>query len=136
MALIETILFVVQILVAIALCGLILLQHGKGADMGAAFGSGSSGSLFGAAGSANFLSRTTSILAAVFFLTSLGLTYLGTTHTRSRDAAQQGIMGDVPATKSVDVPKEVPGTPPAPAPAPATNSAPAEPAPKAGEVPK
>ncbi len=67
MALLETILFVAQVLVAIALCGLVLLQHGKGADMGAAFGSGSSGSLFGAAGSANFLSRTTAILAAVFF---------------------------------------------------------------------
>ena len=72
MAMLETILLVLQIVVAIALCGLILLQHGKGADMGAAFGSGSSGSLFGAAGSANFLSRTTAVLAAVFFLTSLG----------------------------------------------------------------
>jgi preprotein translocase subunit SecG len=114
----------------------VLLQHGKGADMGAAFGSGSSGSLFGASGSANFLSRTTAALAAVFFLSSLGLTYLGTTHTKSRDAAQQGIMGDVPATKSVDVPKEVPATPPVSAPAPATNTAPAAPAPKGGEVPK
>jgi len=122
--------------VAVSLCGLVLLQHGKGADMGAAFGSGSSGSLFGASGSANFLSRTTAALAAVFFLSSLGLTYLGTTHTKSRDAAQQGIMGDVPATKSVDVPKEVPATPPVSAPAPATNTAPAAPAPKGGEVPK
>ena len=54
---------------------LVLLQHGKGADMGAAFGSGSAGSLFGSAGAANFLSRTTAVLAAVFFATSLGLTY-------------------------------------------------------------
>ena len=83
MAILETVLFVVQILVAIALCGLILLQHGKGADMGAAFGSGSSGSLFGASGSANFLSRTTGALAAVFFVTSLGLTYLSTNKTES-----------------------------------------------------
>jgi preprotein translocase subunit SecG len=55
---------------------LVLLQHGKGADMGAAFGSGASGSLFGATGSANFLSRATAVLAAVFFLTSLGLVYI------------------------------------------------------------
>ncbi len=97
MALVETILFVVQVLVAITLCGLILLQHGKGADMGAAFGSGSSGSLFGAAGSANFLSRTTAILAAVFFLSSLGLTYLGMSHTKA--GSVQGVMQDVPATQ-------------------------------------
>lgn len=57
----------VHILVAIAIIGLVLMQHGKGADMGAAFGSGASGSLFGATGSANFLSRTTGVLAAVFF---------------------------------------------------------------------
>ena len=127
MALVETILFVLQILVAITLCGLILLQHGKGADMGAAFGSGSSGSLFGAAGSANFLSRTTAILAAVFFLTSLGLTYLGMGHAKS--GGVQGVMKDVPATKTVE------GTPAAPAP---VVPAPATPVPasKAGDVPK
>jgi len=127
MALVETILFVLQILVAITLCGLILLQHGKGADMGAAFGSGSSGSLFGAAGSANFLSRTTAILAAVFFLTSLGLTYLGMGHAKS--GGVQGVMQDVPATKTVE------GTPAAPAP---VVPAPATPVPasKAGDVPK
>ena len=134
MGFLESALLVVHLIVAISLCGLVLLQHGKGADMGAAFGSGSSGSLFGASGSANFLSRTTAALAAVFFLSSLGLTYLGTTHTKSRDAVQQGIMGDVPATKSVDVPKEVPATPSAPAPA--TNSTPVAPASKSGEVPK
>jgi preprotein translocase subunit SecG len=130
MALIETILFVVQILVAVALCGLILLQHGKGADMGAAFGSGSSGSLFGAAGSANFLSRTTAILAAVFFLTSLGLTYLRTTHTKT-GVMQQGVMQDAPATKAAE------GAAPAPAvPAPATPETPPASTSKAGEVPK
>ena len=148
MALVETILFVLQIVVAIALCGLILLQHGKGADMGAAFGSGSSGSLFGAAGSANFLSRTTAILAAVFFLTSLGLTYLGTTHARS-GIMQQGVMQDAPVTKAVDgtapvpAPTAAPGTAPATAPpttpavpAPATPAvAPGSPS-KAGDVPK
>jgi preprotein translocase subunit SecG len=71
----EFIVWVVHLLVAATVVGLVLLQHGKGADMGAAFGSGSSGSLFGASGSANFLSRTTAILATVFFITSLGLTY-------------------------------------------------------------
>lgn len=71
----EFAIWVVHVLVAIALIGLVLLQHGKGADMGAAFGGGASGSLFGASGSANFLSRTTAVLAAVFFLTSMSLTY-------------------------------------------------------------
>ena len=73
----------VHILVGAGIIGLVLLQHGKGADMGAAFGSGASGSLFGASGSANFLSRTTAILATVFFLTSLGLSYLATTRTQA-----------------------------------------------------
>ena len=73
---------VVHVLVAIAIIGLVLLQHGKGADMGSGFGGGASGSLFGATGSANFLSRTTAILAAIFFLTSLGLAYLATQRPR------------------------------------------------------
>src|SRR5512133_1461092 len=67
----------VQMLTALGMIGLILIQHGKGADMGAAFGSGSSGSLFGASGSANFLSRTTAVLAAVFFACTLMLAYFG-----------------------------------------------------------
>ena len=66
-----------QMLTALAMIGLILVQHGKGADMGAAFGSGGSGSLFGASGSANFLSRTTAVLAAVFFVCTLALAYFG-----------------------------------------------------------
>jgi preprotein translocase subunit SecG len=70
-----TLVLVLQILAALGMIGLILLQHGKGADMGAAFGSGSSGSLFGASGSANFLSRTTAVLAAVFFCCTLALAY-------------------------------------------------------------
>ncbi len=73
----ETLVWVVHIIVAIAVIALVLLQHGKGADMGAAFGSGSAGSLFGASGSANFLSRSTAVLATLFFLTSLGLAYFG-----------------------------------------------------------
>lgn len=71
----EFLLWIVHILVAVTVVGLVLLQHGKGADMGAAFGSGSSGSLFGASGSANFMSRATAVMATLFFLTSLGLTY-------------------------------------------------------------
>jgi preprotein translocase subunit SecG len=71
----EFLLWIVHILVAATVVGLVLLQHGKGADMGAAFGSGSSGSLFGASGSANFMSRATAVMATLFFLTSLGLTY-------------------------------------------------------------
>ena len=67
----------VQILSALGMIGLILVQHGKGADMGAAFGSGGSGSLFGASGSANFLSRTTGVLATVFFVCTLALAYFG-----------------------------------------------------------
>ncbi len=72
-----TIVLTVQMLAAMGMVGLILVQHGKGADMGAAFGSGSSGSLFGASGSANFLSRTTAILATVFFACTLALAYFG-----------------------------------------------------------
>ena len=96
----EGFLLVLHIGVALSICAFVLLQHGKGADMGAAFGSGSSGSLFGAAGSANFLSRTTAVLAAVFFLSSLGLTYLGSMRTTSKDALQQGVMGNVPKSDS------------------------------------
>lgn len=73
-----TILLAVQMLAAVAMIGLILMQHGKGADMGAAFGSGGSGSLFGASGSANFMSRTTAVLATVFFVCTLLLAYFGT----------------------------------------------------------
>ncbi|MDP2640501.1 MAG: preprotein translocase subunit SecG [Betaproteobacteria bacterium] len=82
---------VVHVMVALAIIGLVLLQHGKGADMGAAFGSGSSGSLFGATGSANFLSRTTAVLAAIFFATSLGLAYVAT----HRPKAGGGVMDAV-----------------------------------------
>ena len=78
----KTLIIVVQLLSALGVIGLVLLQHGKGADMGAAFGSGASGSLFGATGSANFLSRTTAVLAAIFFISTLALTYLGSYHSK------------------------------------------------------
>jgi len=74
----------IQIISAIAMIGLVLVQHGKGADMGASFGSGASGSLFGASGSANFLSRSTSFCAAVFFACTLGLAYFGTAGLSSK----------------------------------------------------
>jgi preprotein translocase subunit SecG len=72
----------VHVLIAVAIIGLVLLQHGKGADMGSGFGGGASSSLFGATGSANFLSRATAVLATLFFLTSLGLAYLATNKPR------------------------------------------------------
>ncbi|MFT3804609.1 MAG: preprotein translocase subunit SecG [Burkholderiaceae bacterium] len=75
MAIVMNVVMVLQVLAALGVIGLVLIQHGKGADMGAAFGSGSSGSLFGASGSANFLSRTTAVLAAVFFASTLALAF-------------------------------------------------------------
>ena len=127
MNMLETGLLIIHVLVAAAICGFVLLQHGKGADMGAAFGSGASGSLFGAAGSANFLSRTTAILAAIFFASSLGLTWFAT--TRSGEAGPpKGVMEKL-APKASDVPS-APGAAGAPA-----SSAPAAPASDASKVP-
>jgi preprotein translocase subunit SecG len=150
MPFLETLLLIVHLLVAVAICGFVLLQHGKGADMGAAFGSGSSGSIFGAAGSANFLSRSTAALATVFFLSSLALTWYGATRSAPRDVMQEGLMGKLPApTKAVDVPakpSDIPTAPsglggavPAADPAKAVPAAPAPasaPGSKSGEVPK
>ena len=81
MSLWTEIFIVLHVVVALAIIGLVLLQHGKGADMGSGFGGGASSSLFGATGSANFLSRTTAVLAAVFFTLSLALAYLATNRT-------------------------------------------------------
>jgi preprotein translocase subunit SecG len=112
MSMLETLLLVVHLLMAAGICGLVLLQHGKGADMGAAFGSGSSGSVFGAAGSANFLSRSTAILAALFFATSLGLTWFATSHgTAAKGVMQQGIVEKL-APKASDVPAAPGALPP------------------------
>lgn len=102
----ETLVWVVHVVTAAVLIGLVLIQHGKGADMGAAFGSGSAGSLFGSSGSANFLSRSTAVAATVFFITSLSLTYLN-----SRPVQEQGVMDKVDVQKlqqqSVPVPAAV-----------------------------
>jgi preprotein translocase subunit SecG len=93
---VETLVWVVHVLTAIVLIGLVLIQHGKGADMGAAFGTGSAGSLFGSSGSANFLSRSTAVFATIFFLTSLSLTYIYAHPTQS-----QGVMDKVDSSKIV-----------------------------------
>jgi len=103
----ETLFWIVHVIVAIAVIALVLLQHGKGADMGAAFGSGSSGSLFGATGSANFLSRSTAIMATLFFLTSLGLAYFGLQQHKPTSVLDRAA---VPATTTQPAaPAQVPG---------------------------
>jgi preprotein translocase subunit SecG len=107
----ELVVMVLHVVAALVVIGLVLLQHGKGADMGAAFGSGASGSLFGATGSANFLSRTTAVLAAVFFLTSLGLTYLSA--DKSRDRGVMATHKSEPATTPASTEKSVPVPSPA-----------------------
>lgn len=85
----------IQVLSALAIIGLVLLQHGKGADMGASFGSGASGSLFGASGSSNFLSKSTGVAATIFFVATLALAYLS-----SNRGAPVGVMDNLPAVKA------------------------------------
>ncbi len=95
-----TIVLALQMLSALIMIGLILVQHGKGADMGAAFGSGSSGSLFGASGSANFLSRTTAVLATVFFICTLALAYFGNLRPVSGGGSVLESAASTPAASS------------------------------------
>ncbi|WP_457676777.1 preprotein translocase subunit SecG [Thiolapillus sp.] len=95
----HTILVMVHLFLSIGLIGLILIQHGKGADAGAAFGSGASATVFGARGSANFLSRTTGILALLFFITSLTLAWMALNTAR-----ESGLMVDVPAEQTQEIP--------------------------------
>ncbi|MGZ3238434.1 MAG: preprotein translocase subunit SecG [Burkholderiaceae bacterium] len=99
-----TIIVIVQVLAALVIIGLVLLQHGKGADMGAAFGSGASGSLFGATGSSNFLSKSTGVAAAIFFGATLALAYFGSKH----NVVNGGVLENLPSA---------PVSAPAPAPA-------------------
>ncbi len=113
----------VHILVALSIIGLVLMQHGKGADMGAAFGSGASGSLFGATGSANFLSRTTGILAAVFFVTSLTLAYVASNKVKTTGS----VMQETVQSQSVSTPAEAGSEAP---------KAPTETGSKAKDIPK
>lgn len=108
----EVLILVVHVMAALGIIGLVLLQHGKGADMGAAFGSGSSGSVFGSAGSANFLSRTTAVLAVIFFVSSISLTVFST-----KKADHKGVMTQpVDPAQPQSLPSQIP-TPPASAPA-------------------
>jgi preprotein translocase subunit SecG len=127
-----TLILAVQLLSALAMIGLVLIQHGKGADMGASFGSGASGSLFGATGSANFLSRSTAACATVFFLCTLALTYLGSAGrtadsgrsvldgapVQTAPAASSAALPAGPASAATGVP--APMSNPVPAPIPAT----------------
>ena len=116
------IVIVIQVVTALIIIGLVLLQHGKGADMGAAFGSGASGSLFGATGSANFLSRATAIAAGVFFVATLALSFIGS----RPHAGGAGVMDQAPVKTNA--------APAAPATAPAQE--PAKAAGQAADIPK
>lgn len=116
-----TILIVIQVIAAIALIGLILIQHGKGADAGASFGAGASQTVFGSSGSGNFLTRMTAILATVFFVTSLGLAYVGKQSTSTESslftvpAVETVVDDDLPVsieTKPID--EDLPEVPVAP----------------------
>jgi preprotein translocase subunit SecG len=112
MSVLVNVILAVQMLAALGMIGLILVQHGKGADMGAAFGSGSSGSLFGASGSANFLSRSTAVLAAVFFVSTLALAYFGNARPASSGSVLETPAVVAPASGGVDA---VPAAPVVPA---------------------
>ena len=117
----ESILVVVHLLLAIGLVVLILMQHGKGADMGAAFGSGASASVFGSRGAANFLSRSTAVLATVFFITSLALAYFAM-QSSEPETLMEGVVApaaveqesDLPPIGDLPVVPEVPATDDAP----------------------
>lgn len=94
---------IIQVIAALTIIALVLLQHGKGADMGAAFGSGSAGSLFGSSGSSNFLSRCTAVAAGVFFIATMALVYVSNHESGSQSA---GLMDQVqqPAKPASEVP--------------------------------
>ena len=105
---IQTIMFVLQVLVALSLIGFILIQHGKGADAGAAFGSGASSTIFGARGSGNFLSRATAVLAFVFLANSLGLGYIATQRVKTEPTLLQQQADSVIMQEQVDTPASPP----------------------------
>ena len=122
----ESILVIIHLFLAIGLVGLILVQHGKGADMGAAFGSGASASVFGARGASNFLSRSTAILATAFFVTSLALAYFA---MQNREPATLMEASPAPAGVESAIPQapvtiDLPDVPDVPAAAPAGDSVP------------
>ena len=106
-----TVMIVLHVVIALAIIGLVLLQHGKGADMGSGFGGGASASLFGATGSANFLSRTTAVLATVFFILSLALAYFASNRPKSEGGILDAVKTEKPAS---DVPRPASDVPQAP----------------------
>ena len=105
MPFLTNLLFILQILSAFAMIGLVLIQHGKGADMGASFGSGASGSLFGATGSANFLSRSTAVCATVFFAVTLGMSVLSTGRGTTGAAEMNRLDQATPAPLGASAPQ-------------------------------
>jgi preprotein translocase subunit SecG len=120
------IVLVVQLLAALVMIGLVLLQHGKGADMGASFGSGASGSLFGATGSANFLSRSTAVCATIFFICTLALAYLSNAHVAAPSGGSVLERAAAPAAPAASAAVQIPGVQvPAPAASAAVPAAPA-----------
>ncbi len=134
MSVLLTLLLAVQMLSALGMIGLILIQHGKGADMGAAFGSGGSGSLFGASGSANFLSHTTAVLAGVFFVSTLMLAYVGGVRpAASSSSVLERAAVTAPAPAASGAATQIPGS--AGAPAAPVPAAPAAPASGAAQIP-
>jgi preprotein translocase subunit SecG len=134
MHIVLNIVLALQMLTALGMIGLILVQHGKGADMGAAFGSGGSGSLFGASGSANFLSRTTAVLAAVFFVCTLALAYFGNLRPADSGSVLDRAGVIVPAPVDTSPAAQIPGNATAPA-APAATGAAAVPVPAPASKP-
>jgi preprotein translocase subunit SecG len=122
MQLMMNLVLLLQLAAAIAMIGLVLMQQGKGADMGAAFGGGSSGSLFGATGSANFLSRSTAVAATLFFVCTLTLAYFG--NLRAAGDTGTSIL-DRAAVASAPVAAQIPGLVESPAAAAVAASAPA-----------
>jgi preprotein translocase subunit SecG len=111
----QTLIITIHVLVSLALVGLVLIQRGKGAEAGAAFGSGASQTVFGARGSASFLTRTTAILATIFFITSLSLAYFTQRGTAGKSvteiAAPAATVQDESQTESPAVPDDVPAVP-------------------------
>lgn len=127
-----TLLLVVQIIASLTIISLVLLQQGKGADMGSSFGSGSAGSLFGATGAANFLSRATKWAAVVFFISTIGLAYVGNRGIKGNDS---GLMSNFTQTTQPAAPAATGSLVPGGTPAGAAPAAPASTAPATGALP-
>jgi len=129
----HTLIVVIQVIAALVIIGLVLLQHGKGADMGAAFGSGASGSLFGASGSSNFLSKFTAIAAVIFFAATLALAFFGGQRTQAGGGVMENLpAAAAPATPAATGEASAAAASPAPAEAPKADA----PADQSSQIPK